>query len=448
MPRSSPLVSPLARGTFDSASRDEVAAYQLNALREYVQFIARSSAYWREKFRRAGVIPADIRTLDDFRRLPTTDKAEQAQILDTAGEQEFGGLLARPLAEIKGEGAVIWRTTGTTGRQRSFITSTAEFERTSAANAARVLAMGGVHRGETFGILAPVNFWVAGLSFHLACRMMSVTPLLLGPPFDTLAKLEILREYRPEGVFLTPTFAFRVVEVAREQRIDLTGLGTRVVILGGEVTTAECRRTVHQAWRPADGVRDAGGLSETMGFLFCDCEAEDGMHVFEDRAHADVMQSDNPSVAVDSSEVGELVITAFMQREMISAFRFRTNDLVRASDERCRCGRSYRRLYFVGRKDDMRTVGGVNVFPGSVEAVIRNQDSLSGEFRLATSPRHEFLRLRAEASPEVQPASYAALAARLNQQLRIALGINVRIEIVPFASMPRFEGKARRWEEF
>ena len=308
--------------------------------------------------------------------------------------------------------------------------------------------MGGIRAGHRFAITAPVNFWIAGLGLNFACLSTGVTPLLLGPPFDTATKLDFIRRYRPTGLFLTPTFALRLAEAAVGQGLDPVDLGVKVVMVGGEVTTSETREMIRQAWRPAWGIRDCGGMSETTGWMFSDCEAEDGLHLFEDIHHCDIADPNDPSRPVAEGEVGELIVTSFLQRDMVSAFRFRTNDLVRHNDQPCRCGRTHRRLRYIGRKDDMRVVSGVNIFPSNIEAVIRQTPRLGGEFRVATPSRHEFLRLRAEAAQSVGEADFPAISTALHATLRRVVGLNVRIQILPFGSLPRFEVKARRWENF
>ncbi|MGH7907757.1 MAG: phenylacetate--CoA ligase family protein, partial [Candidatus Binataceae bacterium] len=319
---------PYHGGWIETAPRPTLLEWQWRKLVEHVDWLERQCPFWRVKFTQAGASAAGLRTIEDFHRLPTTDKHEQAMALEDAGATDCGGLLCRPHSEIQQNGAFIWHTTGTTGRQRAFITSFGEFKRIGVRAASRVLWMGEMRPGAMFGILAPATFWIAGLALNHACRGIGVTPLLLGPPLDTAGKLEMLRRYRPAGVFMTPTFAPRLLEVAAERGIDMQSLGTKSVILGGEVVTLECRRLIESEWKPERGVYDSGGLSETLGFMYGECDRHDGMHVFEDIHHADVVDPDDPVRPVAPGQIGELVVTSFTQRDLIAAFRFRTNDLV------------------------------------------------------------------------------------------------------------------------
>ena len=59
----------------ESYSRSEIKALQLDRLQATVKHCMHSPFY-RERFRQAGLTPADIRTLDDLRKIPFTTKQD------------------------------------------------------------------------------------------------------------------------------------------------------------------------------------------------------------------------------------------------------------------------------------------------------------------------------------------------------------------------------------
>ena len=81
-------------------------------------------------------------------------------------------------------------------------------------------------------------------------------------------------------------------------------------------------------------------------------------------------------------------------------------------------------------------VRGVNVFPTSVEAVVRGFEV--GEFRMVRLRRGamEELRVEVEASEETARA--------VAEELRLRLSVRIETRAVPAGSLPRFELKARR----
>jgi phenylacetate-CoA ligase len=91
----------------------------------------------------------------------------------------------------------------------------------------------------------------------------------------------------------------------------------------------------------------------------------------------------------------------------------------------------------VGRSDDMLIVRGVNVFPGSVEQIVRGFAEVE-EFRMIAYKREEMEQLTIEIEDRLdQPA-------RVADELRVRLGLKVDVRCVPLGSLPRFEGKGRR----
>ena len=110
---------------------------------------------------------------------------------------------------------------------------------------------------------------------------------------------------------------------------------------------------------------------------------------------------------VAPGERGELVLTTLKKtaRPMI---RFRTGDIVSFTDAPCRCGRTSQRMLGThGRLDDMLIIKGVNIFPSDVEAIVRQDHALSGEYRLIVEREQHLDQLRVEverASADASPA--------------------------------------------
>ncbi len=90
----------------------------------------------------------------------------------------------------------------------------------------------------------------------------------------------------------------------------------------------------------------------------------------------------------------------------------------------------------IGRADDCLIVRGVNVYPSSIEAIVR-QFAID-EFRIVRSVRDgmEEVEVQIEAAP--------AEADRLAEAFRQHLGLRIATTSVPTGTLPRFELKARR----
>jgi len=91
----------------------------------------------------------------------------------------------------------------------------------------------------------------------------------------------------------------------------------------------------------------------------------------------------------------------------------------------------------IGRSDDMMVIRGVNVFPSSIEAIVRSVDP-TVEFRMIASRRGEMDSLVVESELSEDGCS------RLAEVFQKRLAMRVDVRRVPLGSLPRFEAKARR----
>ena len=82
---------------------------------------------------------------------------------------------------------------------------------------------------------------------------------------------------------------------------------------------------------------------------------------------------------LEPGQVGELVFTT-LRKHARPLIRFKTGDIGRIDTTKCKCGRTHGRISILGRKDDMFIVSAVNVFPSDIEAVIREQSGITGEY--------------------------------------------------------------------
>ncbi|HUG19703.1 MAG TPA: phenylacetate--CoA ligase family protein, partial [Planctomycetaceae bacterium] len=101
----------------------------------------------------------------------------------------------------------------------------------------------------------------------------------------------------------------------------------------------------------------------------------------------------------------------------------------------------------LGRADDMMTIRGNNVFPSSVDAILREFEQVA-EYRMNFTTRREMNHLQIEVEPVAEIAGSPAERELLDSVGRtIKDRLNFQAEIVPVApeTLPRFELKGRRF---
>jgi phenylacetate-CoA ligase len=177
-------------------------------------------------------------------------------------------------------------------------------------------------------------------------------------------------------------------------------------------------------------------------------EADDdpgNLTVLESQCIAEIIKFETGE-HVPAGTPGELVITN-LGRIGTPVIRYRTGDLVMADPVPHPSGRHWLRLKggILGRTDDMLIVRGNNVFPASIEAIIREFPEIA-EFRIVVSRLREMnhVKLQLEPTPSLSEPEIAMLTSRLAKAVKERLQFQAEVTSVPVGSLPRFEMKAKR----
>ena len=416
----------------ETLERERLREHQWRRLRALVDEIygAPGNAYWRAAWARAGVRgPDDVKTWEDFRRLPCATKRDLVE--NQAASPPFGTNLTYPLDQY----VRVHQTSGTTGTPLRWLDTQASWEWW--AHCWRfVLAAAGLGPGDrvyfpfSFGLF--IGFW-AGFEGARALGALAIP----GGGTDSVARLTAMRSLGATALVCTPSYALHLAETARERGIDAAALPVRVTVHAGEPGAGipAVRARIEAAW----GARtfDHAGMTE-MGAYGYECVAQCGLHVNESEFIAEVL---DPVTGAPAPE-GELVLTN-LGRLGSPVIRYRTGDRVRLADASCACGRTFARLDggILGRLDDMLIVRGVNVFPSAVEGIVRRFAAVE-EFQIEVFRNGELDEARILV--ELAAGDAATVCASVQEALRAGLGLRLPVTAAPPRSLPRFELKARR----
>ena len=97
----------------------------------------------------------------------------------------------------------------------------------------------------------------------------------------------------------------------------------------------------------------------------------------------------------------------------------------------------------LGRSDDMAIVRGVNLYPSAVEEILRSCGV--AEFRVETYVERALAEMSIQIEAGTAGEDAGAMAGRVAAALQNALGFRVPVSCVAPGTLPRFEGKAKRW---
>ena len=403
--------------------------HQWTRLVALVQAALPANRFLGARCARAGLAdPRDLRTWDDFERLPPTTKSELVE--DQAAHPPFGTNLSYPLDRY----VRVHQTSGTTGTPLRWL-DTEESWAWWARCWTVVLRAAGVGPGDrvffpfSFGLF--VGFW-AGFEGARALGALAIP----GGGQDTAQRLAAMESLGATAVCCTPSYALHLAEVARERGIALDRLGVRTTVHAGEPGAGipAVRARIEAAW----GARayDHAGMTE-MGAYGFECAAQAGLHVNEAEFITEVV---DPATGRPADE-GELVLSN-LGRAGSPLLRYRTGDRVRVARAACACGRTFLRLDggILGRVDDMLIVRGVNVFPSALEGIVRRFPAVD-EFVIEVYRRGQLDEVRLLLEVQGQAG---VVAAAVQEAVRVDLGIRVEAVPVPGQSLPRYELKARR----
>jgi len=421
---------PFGLEPIERASRDEIAALQIERLTWSLQHAYDNVAAYRQKFDAAGVRPADFRRLEDLASFPFTTKA------DLRANYPFG-MFAVPQDRI----VRVHASSGTTGKPTVVGYTQRDIDTWSHVMARSIRASGG-RPGMKVHVAYGYGLFTGGLGAHYGAEKLgcAVIPVSGGM---TERQVRLICDFKPEIIMVTPSYMLAILDEFRANRIDPRESSLQIGIFGAEPWTNAMRAEIEQAF-DMDAV-DIYGLSEVIGpGVANECvETKDGLHVWEDHFYPEVVDPDTGAVLPDG-ERGELVLTS-LTKEAMPVIRYRTRDLTRLLPG---TARSMRRMEKVtGRSDDMMIVRGVNVFPTQFEEQLLRCDGLAPHFyiELFREQRLDSVRLHVEARPEcADRASRAAQAALLTAHIRNVVGIGVEVAIADPGGIERSMGKAKR----
>jgi phenylacetate-CoA ligase len=362
----------------------------------------------------------------DFLALPLLTKGDLAA--DGAANPPFGTNLTRPLEAY----TRYHQTSGTTGAPLRVLDTPESWDWWGRCWGAVLRAAGVTAKDRlffAFSFAPSIGFWSA---FHGA-TMLGALCIPSGGA-SSRQRLRMLIDSGATVLLSTPSYALHLAEEARKEKIPIRPSTVRALIPAGEPggSIPATRRRLEEAWGAS--VLDHAGATE-VGAWGIGCPKGRGLYVNEDEFVAEVL---DPATLQPASS-GELVLTN-LGRGAWPVLRYRTGDLVKAVRETRPDGTSALLLEggILGRADDMVTIRGMNVYPSTIEELVRSVPG-TGEFRLVARRPAELDELSLEV--EGDPAACDALRRRVED------AFGVRIELRPAApgSLPRSEGKAKRF---
>jgi len=418
----------------ECASRNEMDAIQSEALIKTVQRIYHNIPSYRTKMQEKGLVPGDIKSVEDLSKLPFTNKS------DLRDGYPFG-MFSVPMSEI----VRVHASSGTTGKPTVVGYTRNDLQMWSEV-VTRALCMAGVHKNDIVQVAYGYGLFTGGLGLHYGTENLGATVIPISGG-NTKKQIQLMQDFGTSVIACTPSYALFLAEVMQDNGIDPESLNLRVGIFGAEPWSENMRREIESKLKLK--AIDIYGLSEVVGpGVSCECEEQAGMHVNEDHFIPEIIDPETLE-PVSKGEMGELVFST-VTKEGIPILRYRTRDLTRLVYDKCSCGRTLVRMEkCTGRSDDMLIIRGVNVFPSQIESVLLDMSETEPHYLLIVEREGtlDILKLLVEVQEQFfsdEIRELEALRKKITGNIQSTLGISVEVKLVEPKTIERTAGKAKR----
>ena len=416
----------------ETASRDEIAALQLQRMQWSLRHAYDNVPHYREKYDAAGVHPDDLQQLSDLAKFPFTTKGDMRDTYPY-------GMFATPMREV----VRVHASSGTTGKP-TVVGYTKNDIATWAHVMARSMHAAGCTADDIILNSYGYGLFTGGLGAHYGAECLGATVIPMSGG-QTEKQIQLIQDFKPTVIMATPSYMLTIADEMDALGIAPKASSLRVGMFGAEPWTNQMRREIEQ--RLGIDAIDLYGLSEVIGpGVACECvESKDGPHIWEDHFYPEIIHPETGELLPDG-EPGELVLTS-LTKEANPIIRYRTRDLTRLLPG---TSRSMRRMEKIaGRSDDMLIIRGVNVFPSQIEELVLKQPQLAPNYLLEVTRPHTLdeLSLSVELRPafaDIDDSGQQTIAKELRHHIKSYIGVSVAVRIVESGQLERSIGKAKR----
>src|SRR5512136_2378018 len=193
--------------TYECMPREELEQLQLERLQATLNRVYKTVTCYRRKFEEAGIVPEDIRSLDDLAKLPFTTKE------DLRNNYPYG-MFAVPLREV----VRIHSSSGTTGKP-TVVGYTKNDIRMWSNLVARFLTAAGVTHDDVVQIAFGYGLFTGAFGLHYGAEAIGASVIPMGGG-NTEKQIMIMQDYRTTALVCTPSYAITLADRMERMGVD------------------------------------------------------------------------------------------------------------------------------------------------------------------------------------------------------------------------------------
>jgi phenylacetate-CoA ligase len=338
---------------------------QEQRLRELLTYTAENSPFYRELFSRHQIDIAAIRTLEHLPLIPPTTKEDLQRRND-----DF-------LCTGRDKIAEYMSTSGTLGSPVTIALTQNDLDRLAYNEYSSFLCADGSASDIYQLMLTLDRQFMAGIAYYSGIRRLGAGVIRVGPGVPAL-QWETIRRLQPTVLVAVPSFLLKLIQYAKDYRIDLDQSSVKAAICIGEnirhtdFSLNRLGRKITDAWK----IRLYSTYASTeMQTAFTECREGRGGHLQPELLIVELLD-DNDRV-VGPGTPGEVTITT-LGVEGMPLLRYKTGDISIWSDNPCSCGRTSLRLSpLIGRKQQMIKFKGTTLYPPALFDLLNEMEEVA-----------------------------------------------------------------------
>jgi len=404
--------------------------YQNEKLSQTVDYAYRHAPATKEIFDKAGVSPAQLRTVKDLEKLPIIRKTDLIEL--QRAKPPYGGFLTIPPEEV----------------ERVFLSPGPVYEPIQHAGIkwfAKSFWAAGFRRGDVVINTFTYHMSPAGILFHEALKDCGATAVPMGTG-NTEIQIQTMYDLKITGFVGMPTFLMTIIKMVEEKGYDFRrDFALRRAWFTGEILPASLRKTLEEDYQIATA--QAYAVTEPGGAIAYECRQKSGMHLMDEY----IVEIVDPETGkqLGPGEIGEIVVTPTHNKAW-GLIRFGTGDMSSYTTEPCPCGRTANRLVaIVGRASDAIKVRGMFVVAKQAEQVVFSFEPVS-RFQIVVGRRGQRDEMALKIELKDEAIDRRKLAVDLNERFQNLCRVKIdRIEFVEKGTIPEEHQKIvdeRTWE--
>ncbi|MGM0453073.1 MAG: phenylacetate--CoA ligase family protein [Thermodesulfobacteriota bacterium] len=415
--------------TIECMDREQIAQVQLEGLQTTLNRVFKNVRHYRKVFRQIDFMPEDLRSIDEFQRLPFLTRRDLSQNYPY-------DMFAVPLREV-----VRLHTTAFNFEEPVVVGYTANDMKNWAELTARNLAAVGVTKDDVLQIALTFGSMSGPFGIQAGAELIgaSVIPISAGKLRE---QVKIMRDFKTTVLVSTPTAALGLIRAMEAQEIDPHGLTLKSGVFGAEPWGETTREAIES--RLYITATDTYGLTEVFGpGAAWECPAKKGLHVAEDHFIAEIIDPVTLEPLPPGAE-GELVLTT-IGKEAFPLIRFRTGDVSTIDYLPCDCGRTHCRISRLFKRcDDVLVVRGTSVTPDQIGRILQQISGFTPNFQLVVerTDDKDQLYILIEITDKYffdQMKQQRRFVEHLHQQISEILGWEVNVRLVEPATFDPYK---------